>query len=167
MNYVYLNNNQLDSSVPSISNLGSLYYLYLHSNKLTGVETFENLPYLYRLYLHHNQITGEIPDFTECPRLQYLMLYDNKWTHYKEGSFTELYYLRWLDISNTNLSQAAYHQIIDDLYENWETVPRGGVTINTRRIKPEGAGDFLLPAEAWEEKIIELNSNGWNWVYEN
>ena len=167
INYVYLNNNQLDSSVPSIKNLSALYYLYLQGNKLTGVNTFENLPYLYRLYLHHNQIAGEIPDFTECPRLQYLMLYDNKWTHYKEGSFTELYYLRWLDISNTNLSQAAYHQIIDDLYENWETVPRGSVTINTKRIKPEGAGDYLIPAEAWEEKIIELNSNGWNWVYEN
>ena len=122
---------------------------------------------MYRLYLHHNQIAGEIPDFTECPRLQYLMLYDNKWTSYKEGSFKELYYLRWLDISNTNLSQTAYHQIIDDLYDNWETVPRGSVTINTKRIKPEGAGDYLLPAEAWEEKIIELNSNGWNWVYEN
>ena len=167
INYVYLNNNELDSSVPSIKNLSALYYLYLHSNKLTGVNTFENLPYLYRLYLHHNQIAGEIPDFTECPRLKYLMLYDNKWTHYKEGSFKELYYLRWLDISNTNLSQTAYHQIIDDLYDNWETVPRGSVTINTKRIKPEGAGDYLLPAEAWEEKIIELNSNGWNWVYEN
>ena len=167
INYVYLNNNQLDSSVPSIKNLSALYYLYLQSNKLTGVNTFENLPYLYRLYLHHNQIVGEIPDFTECPRLQYLMLYDNKWTSYKEGSFKELYYLRWLDISTTNLSQAAYHQIIDDLYENWETVPRGSVTINTKRIKPEGAGDFLIPAEEWEEKIIELNSNGWNWVYKN
>ncbi len=62
-------------------------------------------------------------------------------------------------ISTTNLSQAAYHQIIDDLYENWETVPRGGVTINTKRIKPEGSGDYLIPAEEWEEKIIELNSN--------
>ena len=167
INYVYLNNNQLDSSVPSIKNLSALYYLYLQGNKLTGVNTFENLPYLYRLYLHHNQIAGEIPDFTECPRLQYLMLYDNKWTSYKEGSFKELYYLRWLDISTTNLSQSAYHQIIDDLYENWETVPRGSVTINTKRIKPEGAGDYLIPAEAWEEKIIELNSNGWNWVYKN
>ena len=167
INYAYLNNNQLDSSVPSIKNLSALYYLYLQSNKLTGVNTFENLPYLYRLYLHHNQIAGEIPDLTECPRLQYVMLYDNKWTSYKEGSFKELYYLRWLDISTTNLSQAAYHQIIDDLYENWETVPRGSVTINTKRIKPEGAGDYLIPAEEWEEKIIELNSNGWNWVYKN
>ena len=164
---IYLSNNQLDGSVPSIKNLPNLKYLYLHSNKLIGVNTFENLPYVYRIYLHHNQIAGEIPDFSECIRLQYLMLYDNKWTSYKQGAFKELYYLRFLDLTNTNLSQTAYHQIIDDLYENWENVPRGSVTINTKRIKPEGADDFLLPAEEWEEKIIELNSNGWNWVYKN
>jgi len=168
--YAYLQNNQLSGAVPSIKNLSNLNYLYLHGNNLTAVNTFENLPYLYRLYLHNNQIVGEIPDFTECTRLRYLMLYSNNWTSYKEGSFKELYYLKWLDITNTNLSQASYNQIIDDLYDNWETVKRSGVTINSKRIRPMGVPDtnpYLEPSPEQEEKIQELNNNGWNWVYKN
>ena len=75
--------------------------------------------------------------------------------------------IKYIDCSLNNLTQTSVNDIVDDLYDNYTAVPRGGVTINTKRIKPEGAGDYLIPAEAWEEKIIELNSNGWNWVYKN
>ena len=98
-----------------------------------------------RFYAHVNRIQGEVPDFTECPRLEYLTLFDNQFTSYKAGSFKELRYIRYIDLSDNNLSQQAINKIVDDLYENYEAVPRGRVTINLRSNYAIGTSILSLP----------------------
>ena len=48
------------------------------------------------------------------------------------GSFTSLYRIRYFDLSNNNLNQTAQDNIIFDLFDNWNAIKRGGVTINLR-----------------------------------
>ena len=127
---------------------------YLYNNQLTGIGDFENMPRLEYLYLHNNQISGEIPDFSECPRLYYLILFNNQFTNYKTGAFKENYRIRYIDLSNNNLTQQAMEQMIDDLFENWTSVNRGRVTVNLR-----GNG---APSESTLDQIAVLRSKGWN-----
>ena len=152
--YVRLSNNKLNGAIPGYKNKGSLYYLFLQDNQLTAISKFENLPNLRYFYAHNNSISGEIPDFSECPRLYYLILFNNNFTNYKSGSFKELYNIRYIDISNNNLSAQAITQLLDDLYENWKSVNRGGVTVNLR-------GNGSPNTEALEFIVI-LRSKGWN-----
>ena len=62
-----------------------------------------------------------------------------------------------LDISNNSLSAQALEQIIDDLYSNYSTTPRGGVTVNVKNAMQTGAS---LPESALET-IILLRAQGW------
>ena len=152
--YVRLSNNNLNGAIPAYKNKASLHYLYLQDNQLTSISKFENLPNLRYFYAHNNSISGEIPDFSECPRLYYLILFNNNFTNYKSGSFKELYNIRYIDLSNNDLSSQAYTQLLDDLYENWKSVNRGGVTINLR-----GCGN---PNKEAQDFITILRSKGWN-----
>ena len=152
--YARLSNNRLSGQVPTYRNLSRLRYLFLYNNQLTGIGDFENLPALQYLYLHNNQISGEIPDFSECPRLYYLILFNNQFTNYKSGALKENYRIRYIDLSNNNLTQQAMEQLIDDLYENWVAVNRGRVTVNLR-----GNGS---PSEDTLDQIAVLRSKGWN-----
>ena len=152
--YARLSNNRLSGQVPTYRNLSKLRYLFLYNNQFTGIGDFENLPALQYLYLHNNQISGEIPDFSECPRLYYLILFNNQFTNYKSGALKENYRIRYIDLSNNNLTQQAMEQLIDDLYENWVAVNRGRVTVNLR-----GNG---APSEDTLDQIAVLRSKGWN-----
>ena len=166
INYVNLSYNKLTGSIPSYANLSNLDQLYLHNNKYTGLGEFSNLPNL-RYFYCHNQLTdgapgisGEIPDFTSCPRMYYLIMYNNSFSSYKTGSFEKLSRLRYLDISNNNLSSQALEQIISDLYKNYTDTPRGGVTVNIKNAIISGA---TLPEESLE-LIVILRSKGWTIV---
>ena len=124
---------------------------------------FVNLPNL-RYFYCHNQFTdgapgisGEIPDFSSCPRMYYLIMYNNSFTSYKTGSFESLPQLKYIDISNNNLSSQALEQIIIDLYQNYTDTPRGGVTVNVKNSMISGA---TLPEETLE-LIILLRAKGW------
>lgn len=152
--FVQFNNNQLSNAIPTYKNLARLYYLALQNNKFTGIGKFENLPALRYLYVHNNQITGAIPDLSECPRLYYLIMSNNQFTGYKTGAFKELYYIRYIDLSDNSLSQQAIDQLLEDLYDNWVSVNRRGVTINLRGNGP--------PSEIGLEFITILRSKGWN-----
>lgn len=152
--YVRLSNNLLSGQIPTFRNRSNLRYLYLYNNQLTGIGNFENMPRLEYLYLHNNQISGEIPDFSECPRLYYLILFNNQFTNYKSGALKENYRIRYIDVSNNNLTQQAMEQMIDDLLENWTSVNRGRVTVNLR-----GNG---APSESTLDQIAVLRSKGWN-----
>ena len=152
--YVRLSNNLLSGQIPTFRNRSRLRYIYLYNNQLTGIGDFENLPQLQYVYLHNNQISGEIPDFSECPRLYYLILFNNQFTNYKTGAFKEIYRIRYIDVSNNNLTQQAMEQMIDDLFENWNSVNRGRVTVNLR-----GNG---APSESTLDQITVLRSKGWN-----
>ena len=163
INYVNLSYNKLTGQIPPYRNLSSLNQLYLHNNKYTGLSEFSNLPNL-RYFYCHNQFTdgspgisGTIPDFSSCPRMYYLIMYNNAFTSYETGSFASLYQLKYLDISNNNLSAQALEQIVEDLYSNYTTTPRGGVTVNIKNAMQTGAS---LP-ETSLETIILLRSQGW------
>ena len=163
INYVNLSYNKLSGQIPAYRNLSNLNQLYLHNNKYTGLSEFTNLPNL-RYFYCHNQFTdgapgisGQIPDFSSCPRMYYLIMYNNSFTSYDTGSFASLYQLKYLDISNNNLSAQALEQIIDDLYSNYSTTPRGGVTVNIKNAMISGA---TLP-ETSLETIVILRSVGW------
>jgi len=157
--YVELGYNSLSGNIPALKNLSNLYYLFLYNNKFTGLSKFTNLPRLRYFYAHNNQISGNIPDFSECPRMYYLILYNNQFTGYTSGSLSALYYLRYMDLSGNSLTQQAINQIIDDLYTNYNSVKRGGVTINLRSNSAPSGQNTL-------DKITLLRSKGWSIVHD-
>jgi Leucine-rich repeat (LRR) protein len=156
--YVDFRYNQFSGNIPAFKNLSRLTYLYLFNNQFTGLLEFQNLPNLVYFYAHNNQITGELPDFGDCPRLYYLILFNNQFTNYKSGALSQNYRLRYLDISGNNLTQQAVNKLIEDLYTNYTTVNRGGVTINLR-------GNALPSGDALDTIDI-LRSKGWTIVFE-
>ena len=161
INYVNISHNAFSGQIPAFTNLSSLHNLILNNNNFTSIGEPSNLPNLYYYYAHNNQLAGEIPDFTTCTNLRYLTLYNNQLSAYKVGSFTSLYRIRYFDLSNNNLGQTAQDNIISDLYDNWNAIKRGGVTINLRGNK-NNLGINELPSDEAKEKAIILVANGWN-----
>ena len=151
---VDLSFNQLTGSTPEYRNLGSLQFLYLHNNNLTGLGNLVNLQQLRRFYAHNNSITGTIPNFSECPRLDYLILYNNQFTDYTSGSFSGLTRIRYIDVSGNSLTQQAVDQILIDSLANYNSAARRGVTINLR--------NNATPSESGQENVLLLRSKGWN-----
>ena len=162
LNYIYLHNNQLSGTIPKIKNLPSLYYLYLYNNNFNQLSEFGSLPNLQRLYVHINNIQGAIPDFTSCPNMRYLALFRNKFNAYTVGSFKELYNIRYIDVSNNQLPQSSINKIVDDLYDNWTSYKRGGVSINLRNNYAIGVDIPTLPSDPQLDKIYELRASGWS-----
>lgn len=159
MYYVDLSYNLLSGNIPAFKNLGSLYYLYLYNNQFTGISKFQNLPNLSYFYAHNNRISGSIPDFGDCPNLFYLVLFNNRFTNYTVGALSRNYRLRYLDLSNNLLTQQSLNALINDLYINYTSVNRGGVTINIR-------GNTTLPSELALEQIAFLRTKGWSITYQ-
>ena len=153
--YVDCSYNAFSGNIPGFKNLSSLSYLYLYNNQFTGITKFTNLPSLAYFYAHNNQLSGEIPDFTDCPNMYYLILFNNQFTSYKSGSFSSLYRLRYLDLANNLLSQQAINSIIFDLYTNYNSINRGGVTVNLR-------GNASPSGTSLEDYIPILRSKGWS-----
>ena len=159
--YVNVQSNSFTNFIPAFTNLSNLRYLYLQNNNFTGIGEPNNLTNLYYYYAHNNQLQGEIPDFTTCTNLRYLTLYNNQLTAYKVGSFKSLYRIRYFDLSNNNLNQTAQDNILLDLYDNWNTIKRGGVTVNLRGNK-NSVGVNETPSDEVKEKALILVQNGWN-----
>ena len=84
-------------------------------------------------------------------------MYNNSFTSYESGSFESLSNLKYLDISNNQLSSTALEQIILDLYTNYTDTPRRGVTINIKNAM--ASGNTL--EESTLENITILRSKGW------
>ena len=159
--YVNVHSNSFTNFIPAFTNLSNLRYLYLQNNNFTGIGEPNNLSNLYYYYAHNNQLQGEIPDFTTCTNLRYLTLYNNQLTAYKVGSFKFLYRIRYFDLSNNNLNQTAQDNILLDLYDNWNAIKRGGVTVNLRGNK-NSVGINETPSDEVKEKALILVQNGWN-----
>ena len=158
---VNVSHNAFIGQIPSFTNLSSLHELTLNNNSFTSIGEPNNLPNLYYYYAHNNQLAGEIPDFTTCTNLRYLTLYNNQLSAYKVGSFASLYRIKYFDLSNNNLNQTAQDNIISDLYNNWNAIKRGGVTINLRGNK-NSIGVNETPSDEAKEKALILLANGWN-----
>lgn len=164
--YIHLAHNKLGGPVPSFTNRLNLRFLYLYDNLLTSFPGFINVPRLQNAYLHNNQITGEIPKFSgETPNLRRLYLYSNSFTGYVSGSFADLRRIQVLDVSRNDLSPNELNNIITDLYDNYQSAPRGGVNINLRAqskavgYNPSSSGP---PTEQEiKEKLDFLRSVGW------
>ena len=156
--YVDVSINALSGSVPAFRNLGNLFQLYLYNNQFTSLSTFVNLGSLAYFYAHNNKIAGEIPSFAGCPNLFYLILFNNLLTDYTSGSLATNYKLRYLDLSGNLLTEQAVNQIIEDLFTNYNTVKRGGVTVNLR-------GGNALPSGVALDSIDILRSKGWSIVF--
>ena len=161
INHVNITYNAFTGQIPVFLNLSNLRALELNNNAFTSIGEPNNLPNLYYYYAHNNQLAGEIPDFTTCTNLRYLTLYNNQLSAYKVGSFKSLYRIRYFDLSNNNLNQTAQDNIISDLFDNWNAIKRGGVTINLRGNK-NNIGVNETPSDEAKEKAIILVANGWN-----
>ena len=159
--HVNVTHNAFTGQIPVFLNLSNLRALELNNNAFTSIGEPNNLPNLYYYYAHNNQLAGEIPDFTTCTNLRYLTLYNNQLSAYKVGSFKSLYRIRYFDLSNNNLNQTAQDNIISDLFDNWNAIKRGGVTINLRGNK-NNIGVNETPSDEAKEKAIILVANGWN-----
>ena len=161
IHYVNVQSNSFTNLIPAFTNLSNLRYLYLQNNSFTGIGEPNNLTNLYYYYAHNNQLKGEIPDFTTCTNLRYLTLYNNQLTAYKVGSFKSLHRIRYFDLSNNNLNQTTQDNIIFDLYDNWNAIKRGGITVNLRGNK-NSVGVNETPSDEAKEKALILVQNGWN-----
>ena len=158
MNYAEFSYNKLDGIIPTYKNLPSLRYLYLQGNQLIDIGEFENLPSLQYLYLQDNLIgqigSAKIPNLSDCPSMRYFIAYNNRFEHYTTGAFASLYSIRIIDIADNPLSEQAMQQLLEDLYINWQTVNRGGVTVNLKN-----CGE---PNEDALEYVSILQKRGWN-----
>jgi len=161
INYVNVTYNAFTGQIPVFLSLSNLRTLELNNNAFTSIGEPNNLPNLWYYYAHNNQLAGEIPDFTTCTNLRYLTLYNNQLSAYKIGSFKSLYRIRYFDLSNNNLNQTAQDNIISDLFDNWNAIKRGGVTINLRGNK-NNIGVNETPSDEAKEKALILVANGWN-----
>ena len=159
--YVNVSNNNFGSQIPKFTNLSNLRYLFLQNNSFTSIGEPNNLPNLWYYYAHNNQLAGEIPDFSTCTNLRYMTLYNNQLTAYKVGSFKSLYRIRYFDLSNNQLNQTAQDNILLDLFDNWNAIRRGGVTVNLRG-NTNNLGVDETPSDEVKEKALILVQNGWN-----
>jgi Leucine-rich repeat (LRR) protein len=158
INYVDISFNALSGPIPAFKDLSNLYQLYLYNNQFTSLSTFANLGSLAYFYAHNNQIGGQIPSFAGCRNLYYLILFNNLLTRYTSGGLATNHNLRYLDLSGNLLSGQAVNQIIADLLTNYNTVKRGGVTVNLR-------GGNALPTGVALDSIDILRSKGWSIVF--
>ena len=159
--YVNVRHNNFSNKIPEFSNLSNLRYLYLNNNNFTSIGEPDNLPNLQYYNAHNNQLAGEIPDFSTCANLRYLTLYNNQLTAYKLGSFKTLYKIKYFDLSNNQLNQTAQDNILLDLFDNWNAIKRGGVTVNLRG-NTNNLNINETPSDEVKEKALILVQNGWN-----
>ncbi len=60
-----------------------------------------------------------------------------------------------------NLSQTDLDNILIDLHKNWESIKRGGVSINLKN-QTNASGVQIVPSEAGFKKARILEANGWS-----
>ena len=159
--YVNLQYNQLTGTIPGFRNLNNLRYLYFQNNNLTGIAEPESLPNLLTYQAPNNQIIGQIPDFSGCTNLRSLTLRNNQITSYKIGAFSKLYKINFIDLKFNNLSQTDLDNILIDLHSNWNSIKRGGVSINLKN-QTNTSGALAFPSEAGYSKARILVANGWS-----
>ena len=157
--HVNLSYNQLDGSVPPYNNLSNLVDLFLNNNQLGTLSEPGLLPSLQRFYLHDNNFGGQVPDFSGCGNLRTLTLHRNNFTGYKVGSFSKLYKIRFIDLSFCDLTPTALNNILKDLLENWQSIKRGGVTIN---LKSQQNDQIPTPFGEGMDAAKTLQNNGWD-----
>jgi Leucine-rich repeat (LRR) protein len=176
---IYIRNTSISGSIPLFSENTNLYYIRLDNNKFTSFPAFRgsNFKYIYvngneitgviqelectnllRLYAGYNQISGTIPTFANCSNIQYLALENNSITNFARGTVDQCTRLRFLDLSNNNLSESSAINIISDLVDNYTNNPRSGVVVNLLG-NSKITEQFILSNEIAAEQLSFLRNN--------
>ena len=163
---VNLKFNAFTGTIPAYNNLNNLRYLYLQNNQLSGMNEPGLLTNLETYQAYDNVITGQIPDLTGLTNVRSIDLSNNQFSSYKIGSLTKLYKMNFLNLKFNHLTQTDLDNILIDLHKNWESIKRGGVSINLKNqtVNQPGAsnnGDLVFPTEAGFSKARILQANGW------
>ena len=69
--------------------------------------------------------------------------------------------MNFIDLKFNNLSQTDLDNILVDLHTNWNTIKRGGVSINLKNQLNSG-GAAMVPSETGFSKARILVANGWS-----
>jgi Leucine-rich repeat (LRR) protein len=96
-------NYKLGGTLPAFDKLPNLVYLGLHESGLTGAIPNFNLPNLTYLLLNINQLSGAIPNFDKMPKLEQLIIGDNKFTNQSIPSFDKLPALKYIYLGGAEL----------------------------------------------------------------
>ena len=166
IHYVNLQFNAFTGAIPPYANLNNLRYLYLQNNQLSGIGEPGLLPSLETYQAFNNQIIGQIPDFSGLTNVRSIDISNNQFSSYKVGSFAKLYKVNYINLKFNNLSQTDMDNILIDLHTNWESIKRGGVSINLKEqtVNDPNAsnnGAKVFPTEAGYSKARILVANGW------
>lgn len=178
--HILLFSNRLSGTIPNFDNNTRLFYLHLYNNQLTGpvpniiASSFQHLLIANNLLDTWNELGGanivrihvqlnsipSIPNLSNLTRLQELFINNQRLpsgsrVQYTSGSFIGLRVLRTLNNSNNNMTQGAIDQILLDLNQNYDSNPRGGVTINLR------GNAAPSQTEEIQNIINKLRSAGW------
>ena len=163
ISHVDLSTNQLSGNIPGFA-LNRLKNLYLQTNQLVKINQPGLNPSLEKYQAHNNLLKGDIPDFSLCTVLKTLALHNNKLTGYVLGAFEKLSRIKQIDLSNNHLSTTSLNDILKDLEKNYDSTPRGGVTINLKNQTSESNQSIqLLPSEdgGGFKAARKLISKGW------
>jgi hypothetical protein len=177
--YILLYTNQLTGNIPNFDNNMKLFYLHLYNNRFTGavpnissgsfqhlllannlLDTWNELngTNLVRIHLQYNRLP-RIPNLSNLSNLQELFINNQALSgggvRYSPGSFVGLRNLRFLNNSNNDINQGDINQILVDLNENYDSNPRGGVSINLR------GNSAPSQSEEIQTIITKLRSAGW------
>lgn len=154
LSFINVSNNSLSGAIPGYSN-PSIRYLYLNNNSFTSFTAIDT-PALNQLFIQFNEITGVFPDLSALTDISFLYANNNQFDGYTPGSFQTMSSLSRLDLSVNNFGSSAINSIINDLYLNYESNPRPGVIINL-----QGNG---VPGTIASEQILYLQNQGWSIV---
>ena len=95
--------------------------------------------------------------------LRSLTLNNNKLTGYTIGALISLYKVNYIDFSFNHLSSTSLDNILVDLLDNWESIKRGGVTINLKNQSSQENPEILFrPSETGYTAARQLVNNGWS-----
>ena len=166
IHHVNLQFNAFTGAIPAYANLNNLRYLYVQNNQLSGINEPGLLPSLETYQAFNNQITGQIPDFSGLTNVRSIDISNNQFSSYKVGSFAKLYKVNYINLKFNNLTQTDLDNILIDLHANWESIKRGGVSINLKEQtvdNPDASNDGakVFPTEAGYSKARILVANGW------
>lgn len=154
--YIRLSNCRFTGGVPAF-NGNQYYYIFLEGNQLEGQIPLQQGANIRYFYVHYNKdLNGDVPTFEFCPRLQYAYFYNNNLSGWSRGTMHRNTWLRRLDISNNRLSVGAVRNIINDMLENYQNNPRGGVVVNMLG-QTDFSGNVVTEAQVIEDETTSEN----------
>ena len=127
--YLRLDSNNMSGTIPAWTT-NALSYVFIYNNSFSGSIPTLNTPYLYYLYAQNNNLSGNLPSMAGAIRLQRLYLNSNSIVGYTPEALKYNTSLSIIDISNNQLNASVGSNLISDLFDNYASNPRSGVSVN-------------------------------------